>query len=156
MKNMEGVTILEVLVTLAIVSIIASLGFFTYTKWQSQVQLLNVRDEMVSAIVRAQQLASAAADTRSWGIHLEEDRYIMFPGSFYNESDPDNVVWNLNGIRIISPTTTFTDGVGGRISDVVFIKFTGQTFNTGTISIVTTVDPIVTKTITIPHSGQFR
>ncbi|PIR06883.1 MAG: hypothetical protein COV55_02140 [Candidatus Komeilibacteria bacterium CG11_big_fil_rev_8_21_14_0_20_36_20] len=154
MKNQLGLTILEIILVLFIAGIIATLSAVSYHRWQQQVQLNNNLDELNSALARAQQLATAAADNNVWGIHLDNDRYMMFQGYSYNENDPHNILWVLKGTEILHPTSTFADGTGGFGSNVIFSKFTGQTANTGTITLMTVSDHNITKTIIVDPSGQ--
>jgi len=145
---------LEILFVLMIAAIIMSMGFSAYRVWQRQVSLTNARDEIKSALVRAQQLATAAADNRAWGMRLATSSYTIFPGNFYNDSDPDNKTWDLRDIEIVDSYITFTDGAGGYSSDVVFSKFDGDTYNTGTISIIVAAQAELSKNITVLSSGQ--
>jgi len=154
MRNRSGITIIEILIAIFIAGIIASLSVISYHKWQQQVQLINARDELTSAISRTQQLATAAAENTAWGLHLEKNHYIMFSGDYYNENNPLNRSWNLNGVQIINASTTFADGAGSYIPDVVFGKFTGQTSNTGTIMFSSLSDLNITRTVSINSSGQ--
>ncbi|MBT4209366.1 MAG: hypothetical protein HOE19_00375 [Candidatus Komeilibacteria bacterium] len=153
-KNQRGVSILEVLFILMIVAIVMSMGFSAYRVWQRQVLLTNTRDELKSALVRAQQLATAAADNRAWGMRLATSSYTIFPGNFYNDSDPDNKTWELRDIEIVDSYITFADGAGGYSSDVVFSKFDGDTYNTGTVSIIVSAQAELSKNITVLSSGQ--
>ena len=154
MKNKLGFTLVEGLVALFIAVLIYVLSTTAYKNWQKQVQISNSADELRSSLFRAQQLATASADNASWGIHMETDRYVLFSGDFYNVSDPNNKESILQGTQIFSPGSSFADGVGGYGPDVVFAKLTGQTVNTGTVSIITLVQPSNTSTVTINSSGQ--
>jgi len=147
---------IEIILAIAILAIVSSLSASLYHKWQKQVQLINAQDEMISALIRTQQLATAAAKGDDWGLHLESNYYVMFPGNTYDENNPDNKMWNLNGVQIMNPTSTFADGLGGYSSNVIFTKFNGQTANTGTISINTIADQNIIKTITVESSGQIN
>lgn len=154
MDNQKGITMLEVLMSIVILVILVSISFTGYRSWQRKVQVINNKDELSSALYRAQQLATAAADNTSWGIHLEDTYYVMFPGDFYNTEHPDNRTWFLNGSEILNTSTTFSNGAGGYGADVVFNKFTGQTANTGTVTIISSSDSTLIKTVTVQSSGQ--
>jgi type II secretory pathway pseudopilin PulG len=153
-KDQRGISMLEVLLVLALVAIISIMGLSSYRTWQKQILLTNTRDEIKSAFVRAQQLATAADNNASWGMHLATSSYTIFPGSFYNESDPDNRTWNLNGIEIFESYITFADGAGGYGSDAVFAKFDGNTYNTGTVNIIVSSQPSMIKSVIVQSSGQ--
>ncbi len=153
-KKQGGFTALEMLIVILLVSLIVGLSFRTYQTWQKNIQLNNARDEIKSTLFRAQQLATAASLNNPWGMHLETTTYTLFKGTFYNQNDPDNKTWELDGIEIAEPALSFSDGAGGRSADVVFGKFNGQTANTGTIRIYPEVDPDLNKTIEIKASGH--
>jgi len=153
-KNQKGISMLEILLVLVILGILSSMGFSSYGTWQKHVLLTNTRDELKSGLVRAQQLATSAANNTSWGMHLATSSYTIFPGSFYNEADPDNKTWELNGVEIVNSYSTFSDGSGGYSSDVVFSKFDGDTYNTGTVSIIVSAQPTLSKSVIVQSSGQ--
>jgi hypothetical protein len=152
--NKKGVTLVEIIFTIVLVLIVSSFSFASYRIWQKRVSLNNTTQEMSSGLMRAQQLATAAANNTDWGVHLEVDRYVIFSGTFYNEIDPDNIIKDLGGIEIQNPNDSFTDGSGGRIPDVLFYKFSGQTANTGTIHLIAPLESSDGKTIEVKSSGQ--
>jgi prepilin-type N-terminal cleavage/methylation domain-containing protein len=153
-KDQRGVTMVEVLLVIVILTILAAMSFSSYRTWQKQILLINTRDEIKSALARAQQLATAASGNAAWGLHLATSTYTVFPGSFYNETDPDNKTWVLNGVEIVDSYITFSDGAGGYTSDVVFSKFDGETYNTGTVEIIIASQPSFSKTVTVQSPGQ--
>lgn len=154
LKDNRGISFLELILVFMIVSLVTSMGFASYRTWQRQILLTNTRAEIESALVRAQQLATAAANNSAWGIRFATSSYTIFPGNFYNENDPDNITVNLEGVEIINSYITFSDGAGGYGSDVVFSKFDGETFNTGTVSMMVVAEPSMTKSITVNSPGQ--
>lgn len=156
LKNRQGISTVEVLIVIMIIAIIAGLSAISYSNWQKDVQVINARDELRSTLVRAQQLSTAVAQDNQWGVHLEEDRFILFKGSFYNSSEPENISHNLQGVRILDPTNSFADGASGRQEDVLFYKFTGMTANTGTVSIYPLSDPSAIRTLEVLSSGHIE
>jgi prepilin-type N-terminal cleavage/methylation domain-containing protein len=154
MKNKQGVTLIELIIAISILSIVTALSIVSYNKWQQQVFLTNQVDELKSAISKTQQLAVASAQDTNWGVHFEDTQYIIFAGSSYNEVDPDNEIHNLQGVTIVDYATTLSDGIGGYGPDLIFNKFTGQTNNTGTLSLMPTTNAEITQTITIYEVGQ--
>ena len=145
---------MEIILVIAIFAIVFSIGSSGYLTWRQHVSLINSREELKSALLKAQQLATAAADNNNWGVHLETDRYILFKGSFFNETDPLNVMKELAGTQILNASTTVADGAGGLGSDVVFTKFSGQTANTGTIEIIYSPESSIKQIINILASGR--
>ena len=154
MKNKQGVTLIELLIAIGILSIVISLSVVSYNKWQQQVFLTNQVGELKSAISKTQQLAVASANDTNWGVHFENNQYIIFKGSSYSEVDPDNEIHDLQGVVIINSASALSDGIGGYGPNLIFSKFTGQTNNTGTISLMPATNAAITQTITIYEVGQ--
>lgn len=152
----KGFTTIEVLMILAIMVIVASLSFGGYSIWRRRVVLVNNVSELRSNLTKVQQLSVAAAQNSNWGIHLESDRYTIFQGPFYNQDDPNNQIKHISGSQILNPNSTFSDGIGGFGSNVVFIKFEGITYNTGTIAITDAIGSGGTKYITVSETGQIE
>lgn len=156
MKNNKGFSVAELLVAMAIFALATMISVSSYRNWQKGVQVTNNTDEVRSALLYAQQLSTAAAQNNTWGLHLEVNNMVIFKGSFYNENDPDNIERKLNGAIILNPTSTFATGAGGYGPDIVFYKFTGQTANTGTVSVAAGVDTSVNKSLTVESSGKIN
>ena len=152
--NKKGVTFIELIVTISIFSALTGMGMGSYLSWQRQSKLIDNSDIIKSALVRAQQLATAAASSTDWGVHLETDSYVLFSGSFYDANNADNVRWELSGVEIYEPNLSFDDGAGTRTADVVFDKFTGLTSNVGVINIVLPSNPSVGREIEVFASGK--
>ncbi|MBU1202791.1 hypothetical protein KKH39_01980 [Patescibacteria group bacterium] len=155
-KYQGGFSIIEVIMVLGLVGLVVGFGASGYQVWQKNIHLNNVRDEIKSSLFRAQQLATAAAKSNPWGVHLEVDSYTIFKGNFYNEDDPDNMSWQLEGVEILEPYRSFDDGAGSTTADVLFGKFDGQTINTGIISLSPIADPALIKTIEVEAPGQIN
>ncbi len=151
--NKKGFSILEYILVISLLGIVFGLSTMAYSNWRQDVLLKNNKEEMRSYLLRAQQLATAAASSTDWGLHLEADRYTLFHGSVYNPADPDNIVRFLQGTNILNPDTSLSDGVGGYSSDLIFTKFTGQTVNTGTISIIIPNQPSIFTSMDIKSLG---
>lgn len=154
MRNQGGVTILEILLVIAIFVIIFGISASGYVTWRQHVILINSREELKSTLLKAQQLATAAAENDNWGVHLENKAYTLFKGSFYNEEDPLNITKDLTGVEIFNASTTVADGAGGLGSEIVFTKFSGQTANTGTIQLIYSIDSGVSQLIQVLSSGR--
>lgn len=132
------------------------MGQGSYAVWQKNVHIHNATEEFKSSLVQAQQKAAASADGKSWGVHLEADRYTLFSGDIYTVNNPTNVVKDLIGLTIVNPATSLSDGTSGNSPDVVFFKFTGQTVNSGTITLQVNADPTIQRTISISNLGVIQ
>lgn len=147
---------MEIVITILILGILATLGQGSYAVWQKNVHIHNATEELKSSLVQAQQKAAASADGTSWGIHLEADRYTEFAGDIYSINNPTNVVKSLVGLTIVNPTTSLSDGTSGHSPDVVFFKFTGQTVNSGMITLQVAAEPTIQRSIVISNVGVIQ
>lgn len=154
-KN-SGVTMIELIMVIAVVSILSVASIGSYHTWQKHVMLVNATDELKSAFNLAQGQAISAAQSNNWGVHLEADYYVIFPGSFYDENNVNNQRRNFSGINIINLDSAISDGVGAYTKDVIFAKYTGNTVNVGTLFLAATSNYSHTKSITIDLNGQVQ
>lgn len=145
---------IELLIVISVTSLIISMGFNGYKTWHKKILLIDTHDTIKSALVRTQQLATAAAGSNSWGMHFTTSSYTIFSGDTYDQSDVNNKTWILNGIEIQNSETIFSDAFGVYGPDVIFSKFDGEANNTGTISIILSIDNSYNKNIEVKSSGQ--
>ncbi|MFH0873317.1 MAG: type II secretion system protein [Candidatus Komeilibacteria bacterium] len=155
-NHLLGFTLIEIIVTMAILGILLTLGQGAYSVWQKMVHINNAAEELKSVLVQTQQKAAASADAKSWGVHFEADRYIIFSGDLYDPADTANKIKSLVGLTIINPDTSLSDGASGYSPDAVFAKFTGQTVNSGAITLSVISDLTVTRSITISKLGVIQ
>jgi len=153
-KDQRGISMLEIILTIALASLVATMGFSAYRTWNRNILINNTQAEIKSALIRAQQLATAAADSSDWGVHLATSSYTIFPGSSYDDLNVNNKTWILDKVEILNPESTFGDALGVYGPDVVFTKFDGGANNTGTISIILSIEPSLIKSIEVKSSGQ--
>lgn len=146
MKN--GFSILEVLVSIAIMAVIIAVVVLPLSKNRQYRVLLQSTEDIVSALnlSRSNTLSSVGSD--SYGVKILSDKVIMFKGSTYNASSVDNKTINLQSGLNVSVII-----LNGGASEVVFKRLTGATDQYGTITIQVTSDTSKNKTITIGKTG---
>lgn len=127
MRIQKGFTLIELIVIMAIFGLLLGLvGLNLSTSRQSA-----VRNSAVSVLVselKSAQLKSMQFDTQGevsnldYGVYFTTDSYILFSGSTYNNSDPDNYIVNLdNGIEF-SEINLPSD-------QIVFVRGSGEVLN---------------------------
>ena len=124
-----GVTILELLITIALVFLLAVLAmpFVANTIGRQQVDLLS--DRAVDALREAQFSTMTGKHDTAHGVHFEFDRFVYFQGSSYNPADGENVE------QLLADSVTISDiDLTGGASDVRFQSRRGTPVETGTVT----------------------
>ncbi len=143
----KGFTLTEVLVSIAIVALLGTIvmsTFFIYRKNQS----LSLDTQTVSTILRqARNQTLSYKNSAVYGVHFNTTDVVLFPGSVYSSSNPENEVYPLN-----YSDTILTIMLAGGGSDVIFQRLTGETSQNGSI-VISAPGLTQTKTVTIYKTG---
>ena len=143
-----GFSVIEVLVVVAIISIVAAISYTTFIQAKSSQSLEKDASRVVAAFDRARSLTLSSSQDRQYGVHIESDRVTIFPGSTYSTNDPDNQT------EILGPLTSITQySLSGGGSEVIFDRLTGKTSKPGTITVSLNQDTSRFYTITVLGTG---
>ncbi len=137
-------TIIIVAVSIILFAIIVS-AFSGFNKNQS---LNSTSSEVVSVLNEARALTLASLDNKAYGVHFQSDKVILFKGSVFSSSDPDNKITTISSKISISNIS-----LNGGGDDIIFQRLTGKTDQDGTITLSLVSDPSKSKTITVGVSG---
>lgn len=145
-NKQKGFSLLEVLLVIAIMSIIVAISFSSWQSFSDATNLSNTAKMIETKIKLAKNYSLGAVNDVNYGIHLETGSVTLFPAdAAYVLGDSDNQVFDLtDGVEIY-------DGAG---NDIVFSRLTGITPDSGTIGIRIINRPSKTKTININSQGQ--
>jgi prepilin-type N-terminal cleavage/methylation domain-containing protein len=146
MRFNKGFTLIEILIVLALMVILISIGYATFRNIKNLQVLNSTMSDVVSAVHKAKALSLASLDSSVWGVHFESDKVIIFKSQTYNSQSPDNEV-----LEIIHPAEISNIGLGGGVDDVYFERITGMPSTTGRIDI--TVSSL-SKSFRIDAFGQ--
>jgi prepilin-type N-terminal cleavage/methylation domain-containing protein len=140
-KKNAGFTLLETLLSIAIIGLIAGMGVPVY----QSLQVRNDLDIGVTTIAqiarRAQLLAEASDGDSNWGVYISSGVIVLFKGINYVARDATyDEIFSL-------PTSITSSGT----SEFVYEKFTGLPQITG--SVILTSNTNETRTITINEKG---
>ena len=80
-------------------------------------------------------------------MHFENTRVVLFKGLSYSANDSLNISSSLHSLIIIS-NVALTGG-----SDVVFQRLTGETAESGSVTLALVDNPTITKVISISGMG---
>ncbi len=140
-KNL-GFTLLEVLLSVAIITLIAGLGTPIYQAFQVRNDLDVATNTISQSLRRAQVLSQSVDGDSSWGLYVQNGEVALFQGvSYASRNTSFDEVFDLPGS--ITPSG---------ISEIVYSKFTGEPQVTGTITLTSSTNE--TRNITINEKGM--
>lgn len=137
---MRGFSLIEIIITLAVLSILASISLGAYQLFAVKSELEISAGTVVQALRQAQFSAQAMENDSAWGVKFENGKITVFSGTSFGSRDSakDKVLGLAKNINF------------GSITEVVFNKFSGQVTMPGSISIS---NKSGTKTITYNAQG---
>jgi len=139
-KLIGGFTLLELLLSVAVISVLAGLSLPVYRTLIQKNDLDIVANTVVSCLRRAQILSQAVDGDTTWGVKIQSGSIVIFKGTSYEVRDTafDEI--------FDTPTSININGV----TEVVYTKFTGLPQTTGIINLLTESD---TRSVTINEKG---
>ncbi len=133
---------LEVLLSIALISILAGVSVPVYRSFQVRNDLDIATVEIAQSARRAQTLSEAVDGDMSWGVKIQSGSIAVFKGTSYIARDTTfDEVFEVPGS--LTPSG---------VSEVVFEKFTGLPQTAGTITL--TSDTNETRNIIINQKGM--
>lgn len=146
--KLKGFTLLEILFSIAILGILVTIVTFSFSKLNSQQELENSTDLVVTILNEARSLTLSSKNDSQYGVYLDTSKVVLFEGISYSPTDATNVTTVLNslvGIRNISLIN------GG--ASIVFKRLTGDTNETGSFEIYLINKPETFNTVNISSTG---
>lgn len=141
-----GYTIVELLVVLAIMTILAGIVSITMSNYASRQSLNSIHQEVIDGIQNARRNTLASLNDTTYGVYVGTSSIAFFEGSSYSSSDPNNEYIQYTGK--ISATSSLS---GGSWS-VVFNRLNGEPSAYGTI-VLTDISSQAQATVTIAATG---
>lgn len=141
----SGFTIVELLVSMAVMVILATLTVTTFKDYADRSQLQGEVVGVTRDLMEQRSKTLAALNDSVYGFAVSSTSLIYFAGSTYVPGAAGNEVVPLN---YTTATSSFSNG----LSYIVFSKITGEASATGTIELISGAQNSTT-TITIHGSG---
>jgi prepilin-type N-terminal cleavage/methylation domain-containing protein len=144
----RGFTLLEILLTLAILVILSVAGVGGYRTYGKNVEVTSLTQSISSELRLMQAKSMAGESGLKWGIHFvnsTNDYYELFstPTTYASAST------TINATTTFPRSVSFSDPTSGQSKDIIFDKITGVT----TATSVTVISEDITKTIQVSAFG---
>ena len=146
--NKKGITSLEIIAVIAIIGVLSVIIVAPFSSFRSSKTLDTGVEEIVSLLNDARLSTLSSKGGFQYGVHFETSRIVLFKGTVFNDTDPNNKEILLNNTLEISNIA-----LTGAGSDVVFERLTGKTSQDGTITLRIKNDPSKSVLITIQPTG---
>lgn len=138
----SGFTLLEVLLSIALITILAGVSLPAYYTLFSRNDLDVAKNQVSQSLGRASFVSSASVGDTTWGVKVLSGNIIVFKGASYAGRDA-----SFDEIYSMSPSVTPSG-----LSEIVFSKMTGFPQSIGAIILTSTNGE--TRTITINSKGS--
>ena len=143
-EGQQGFTLLEVLLSVALIAAIAGMSIPIYLSFQNRNELDIASVTVAQTLRRAQVLAQASDGDSSWGVHMGSTTITLFQGASYaTRSSGFDEVFQV-------PENIESSG----LTEVVFEKFTGTPNTTGTLTYTSPANE--TREITLNSEGMVQ
>jgi len=132
---MRGYALVELMAAVSIMAALVAVIAISYRTFTERVDLQTTSQQIIGTLDGARERTLGSKSDSSYGVHFESDRYVEFTGTTYNASTSSNIVHELSGKFELTNIT-----LAGAGADVVFDRITGNTANSGTVSVQLTGD----------------
>jgi len=152
----KGQTLIELLVVIGIITIAiaVSVPAFRIFQWGSDVN--NSAEEVINVLRQAQNKSTTSEQAGKWGVYFDTltvpHQYILFKGNSYAGRET-----SYDKVYTLSVSAEFSlINLSGAGSEVVFEKITGNTANSGSITLGSKSDASKTAIIYVLSTGQLN
>lgn len=137
-----GFTIIELLLSVAILTMLAGLSLPIYMSFQNRNSLDISTQSIADMLRRAEVYSRSVTGDSPWGVEIQPTVVTLFKGASFAGRDT-----SFDETQAIDSSTTISG-----LSEVLFTKFTAAPGTTGTITLSSS--PVDTRTITINAKGM--
>jgi prepilin-type N-terminal cleavage/methylation domain-containing protein len=142
MRKTSGFTLIEVLLSVALIGMLAGLSLPVYASFQTRNELAITTTTTTEMIRRAQQYSRSGLTDGQWGVAIQSNTATLFKGTSYATRDTTQ-----------DETSSIPTGmVAGGLGEVVFSKLSGLPTATGSMTLTSSTGDV--RTITINAKGM--
>ena len=144
----NGFTLLEVLLVIVIAMILLAVSIFTFYEYREKTDLDMATERVLETLFEARAKTLSSENRSPYSVHFQGDKAIIFKGSTFNASDTTNIDY------VLPPRTTIaTISLAGGGNDIIFKRLTGETNQSGTVTLQLVNTPSSSTTISIASTG---
>ncbi len=149
LKN-KGISIIEILIIIAIISAIVAVIIPNLSEFRNQQVLKNTREDVISLLNKARNNTISSKNSTFYGVHFEQDTATLFENTFIVDSPTNEKIIFDQAVNI--PLSGGVNLSGGG-NDIIFSRITGDTSSDGTIVLQIINDVTKQKIITVNKIG---
>ncbi len=148
MSARSGITLLELLFSVAILGIIATFTFLSFLSARRNQDFISGRERVLAVMRLAQARALAGEGSSAWGVKIEGSRTVLFRGSSFSGATTTSVYALPSSIEIVN--IALQDGG----QEVVFRRLTGTPTKSGAFDMQVIAEPEKTVRVVLDPSGK--
>ena len=141
----KGYTVLEILIVLAVLSLLISIFLPSFQRIRSNSVLKSTASNIFSALDKARSQGLSSVNSSEYGVHFETQKIVIFKGTVFSPSDINN-----EEIPITMPAYISLISLTGGAVDLYFDRLSGAPNKTGTVTVSVSSS---SKIITISATG---
>lgn len=135
-KNNRGITIVELLLVIALISILGAATIPVSSAMMVRSYLRDSRDELISSLFTARINSLTNKENSRWGVHTTTNQLVLFKGNDFASRDPD-----------FDQVFTTANSVSFSPNDAVFLRNTGNVDSPPTFTVSSNTGDSYTITI---------
>jgi len=152
-KSNSGFTLVELLVIVTILTILTTMSISALFSFRKESYLSSGTEEIINILRLAQNKTLASEGAGQYGVYFEDSttphQYILFKGTDFASRDN-----SFDQVKKLSESIEIYEINLNGSKEVVFNQITGETYQSGNISLRLKSDTSKNKTIYIENSGQ--
>ncbi len=148
----KGTTLVELIIVVALISILAVFSFFTLLQRKGQNDFDNAGQSMAAMLREARSRSVSQSSSTSWGVHFENSTtttpfYALFPGSYATAT--------IIGYYRLPTTVGYVTSslASGASKEITFSQITGLASQSTSIAIYSLSNSANSSTINVASSG---
>jgi len=129
-KLNKGFTLAEILIVLAIISIVSAITYVAFSSLKNDQILKKEVKNLVSILEDSRSLTTSGKEASNYGVFFEilSNRIVSFKGDTYDPNSPTNKEY------LLSPSVVILElNLSGGGSEVVFKRLKGETNQSGSV-----------------------